>query len=243
MSLAEAKIRWDAEYRTGFHARETNQAETWRWTTGEAVMSFRNPRADASLNLVVNGRPQRFETPQDVSVWVDDQMVDRFDAASPGIMTRTVPLDRALMGGSESFVVEVPRRPHVRSSFGHREWESGHKGAGHSCAVGDDRTERSGATAPGSAGDERKGRDREVLSVDTPAGPAVGRTRDPRVRGPAAPGHRAQADRSGCPQWAGCRRARAGGRPVAASRVRSPAVPRWHGTRRTPHRAQLARRR
>ena len=113
VSLAEAKIRWDAEYRTGFHARETNQAETWRWTTGEAVMSFRNPRADARLNLVVNGRPQRFETPQDVSVWVDDQMVDRFEAASPGIMIRTVPLDRALMGGSESFVVEV----HVDRTF------------------------------------------------------------------------------------------------------------------------------
>ncbi len=106
-SLVEPETTWNADYLAGFYAREANQTETWRWTAKSAAMRFRNPKAHALLFLTVNGRPQRFQTPQNASVRVGDHVVDTFVLSSPGVVTHTVELGSELMAGLESFVVEI----------------------------------------------------------------------------------------------------------------------------------------
>ena len=107
LSLAEAESSWGGAYLAGFHPRESNRAETWHWTTGSASIGFRNPRSDALLHLTMQGRPQRFETPQNVTVLAGGNVVEAFAATSRRVVTRTVALRRDLMGGSDSFTVEL----------------------------------------------------------------------------------------------------------------------------------------
>ena len=106
LNLAEAETSWNADYLSGFHPREANQAEIWRWTLDEAAMRFRNPRADALLHLTVQGQTHVFDAPQTVAVRMGNLTVDSF-VASGAITTRTVALGRELMGGSDSFIVEI----------------------------------------------------------------------------------------------------------------------------------------
>ena len=47
----------------------------WRWTTGRAVLSFRNPYRAARLLLDVEGSPSRFERPQVLSLVVGDRTI------------------------------------------------------------------------------------------------------------------------------------------------------------------------
>ena len=69
-------------------------------------MRFRNPRADALLHLTVQGQTHVFDAPQTVAVRMGNLTVDSF-VASGAITTRTVALGRELMGGSDSFIVEI----------------------------------------------------------------------------------------------------------------------------------------
>ena len=193
--LAEAETSWNADYLSGFHPREANQAETWRWTLNDAAMRFRNPRADALLHLTVRGRSHVFDTPQTVAVRIGDQTVDSF-VASGAITTRTVALGRELMGGSDSFIVEIlVDKTFVPASVpGSASLDSDRPRAGDSRRVGSDRAERPGASPEGTPGDARDRRDRAILSMDAPAGLAVRNARCPRLRGRAAPCRWAAAD-------------------------------------------------
>jgi hypothetical protein len=69
-----------AEYSTGAHIG-------WRWTGPEASIAFRNPRQDCILYLQLDGRPDLFETPQQVSVAIGDRIIQTFPvtAAEPSV--------------------------------------------------------------------------------------------------------------------------------------------------------------
>ena len=62
----------DGWHQTEFDAFGRN---VWRWTTGRAVFSFRNPRAAVRLMLDLQGSPGRFERPQQLSIVVDERTV------------------------------------------------------------------------------------------------------------------------------------------------------------------------
>lgn len=62
-------------YEDGWHSAElgSDGRSNWRWTSGRAVVAFRNPSVDARLILEVDGRPDLFEEPQRLSLVVGDR--------------------------------------------------------------------------------------------------------------------------------------------------------------------------
>ena len=90
--------RWIPEFESGFHRLEQNNRGTWRWTTGEATLAYRNPGDGCVLYLILAGIPGRFEAPQAVTITVHDQVVDSFEIATIGQVTRRVQLSHALVG-------------------------------------------------------------------------------------------------------------------------------------------------
>ena len=65
-------------YEEGWHPVEFNvfDRSTWRWTTERATLSFLNPRQLVRLTLGVQGRPDRFEQPQRLSLVVGERTLD-----------------------------------------------------------------------------------------------------------------------------------------------------------------------
>lgn len=64
-------------YDEGWHPAEFDGdgRNDWRWTTGRAVLSFRNPMSDAFLVLEMEARPDMFETPQRLAVSIGDRIL------------------------------------------------------------------------------------------------------------------------------------------------------------------------
>ena len=59
-------------YESGWHSAEfaTDGRNDWRWTTGRAVLSVRNPMADAVFSFELDARPDMFEEPQTLALVV-----------------------------------------------------------------------------------------------------------------------------------------------------------------------------
>ncbi len=81
-------------YEDGWHGAEfpPNSQASWHWTTGHAGVSFRNPRGDARLILEVAGRPNVFETPQQFSLRIGEQVLEELslDTPAPVMIDRTL---------------------------------------------------------------------------------------------------------------------------------------------------------
>ena len=74
-------------YDEGWHQVEFDLFDetTWRWSTDRAVLSFRNPRSGATLRLELQGRPNLFDTPQQLTLTIGGRTFDEvtLDAESP----------------------------------------------------------------------------------------------------------------------------------------------------------------
>ena len=96
-------------YEDGWHGAEfpPNSQAYWRWTTGHAVVSFRNPRGDARLMLEVAGRPNVFETPQQFSLRTGEQVLEELslDTPAPVMIDRT--LTAAELGSDDVVRLEL----------------------------------------------------------------------------------------------------------------------------------------
>lgn len=87
--------------RAGAHPAEfapENPAREWFWTSREYVASFKNPRKDATLYLEFDGRPDLFDQPQTVSVYLGSQSVASFAADSVNPVLRRIPLRADQLG-------------------------------------------------------------------------------------------------------------------------------------------------
>ena len=64
-------------YENGWHSAEfaSDGRNDWRWTSGRAVLSVRNPMADAIFSFELDARPDMFEAPQNLAVLVGDESV------------------------------------------------------------------------------------------------------------------------------------------------------------------------
>lgn len=62
-------------YDDGWHPAEfdADGRNDWRWTTGRAALSFRNPMTDAFLVLELEARPDMFEEPQRLALVIGDR--------------------------------------------------------------------------------------------------------------------------------------------------------------------------
>ncbi len=88
-------------YGDGWHQPEVsaqNSLDEWRWTTKEASWSFQNPKRDVVLYLDLDGRPDVFTPPQQVTVRAGDRVVDSFALTSAGRVLRKVAIPAATLG-------------------------------------------------------------------------------------------------------------------------------------------------
>ena len=74
-------------YEEGWHQMEFDLFDqtSWRWSTDRAVLSFRNPRRTARLLLELQGRPNLFDVPQQLTLVVAGRTLDEvtLDVESP----------------------------------------------------------------------------------------------------------------------------------------------------------------
>lgn len=85
-----------------------DSARSWKWTQKAATASFRNPKADATLLLEYDARPDVFSgPPQQVNVYTAGQLVTAFPADSPEIVLRRIPLPAAVMGSADMVELRI----------------------------------------------------------------------------------------------------------------------------------------
>ena len=90
-------------YEDGWHGAEfaaSGQA-SWRWTSGEGVVSFQNPRSDARLMLEAEGRPAVFETPQMLTLAIGERVLEEVRIESPDLLMIDRVLSAADMGDDD----------------------------------------------------------------------------------------------------------------------------------------------
>ena len=83
-----------AEYSTASHIE-------WRWTGPEASLAFRNPRRHSILYLQLDGRPDLFETPQQVSLAIGDRIIQSFPVRSTEPVFQELALSAADLGATD----------------------------------------------------------------------------------------------------------------------------------------------
>jgi len=64
-------------YEDGWHSAEfaSDGRNDWRWTSGRATLSVRNPMADAVFSFELDARPDMFEQPQNLALIVGGETV------------------------------------------------------------------------------------------------------------------------------------------------------------------------
>lgn len=91
-------------YKDGWHPAEVapdNAAIEWQWTKQDAVVTFRNPKRDATLYLQFDARADLFPTPQRVTVAVNGEVVDQFDATARDPELRRAQVSAGQLGSGE----------------------------------------------------------------------------------------------------------------------------------------------
>jgi hypothetical protein len=91
-------------YKDGWHPAEVssdNAAVEWQWSKREGLISFRNPKRDATLFLHLDGRPDLAGRPQKVTVTLAGQTLESFDLATRDEVIRKIPITAAQFGGAD----------------------------------------------------------------------------------------------------------------------------------------------
>jgi len=101
-------------HKEGWHPAEVDPADPlveWQWTQKRAVLTFRNPRRDATLYLRFDARTDLFNPPQQVTLTVGGQPLATFAADSLDPVLRTFQIPAAQFGGTDmtEIVLEVDR--------------------------------------------------------------------------------------------------------------------------------------
>lgn len=100
-------------FQAGWHQRERDGYEEWRWSASEATIAFENPRQDSVVYLELEGRPMLFESPQRVDLVVGGRTIDSFPVENPGVILHTTMVSAADFGDGD--LVELTLR--VDSTF------------------------------------------------------------------------------------------------------------------------------
>ena len=101
-------------YEDGWYAPESAPEEPdreWRWTSGVARLSFRNPRTDATFYLEVDGRPELFEAPQQLTVTIGEFEVGVVSLAAGEPSFHIVDIPRNRLGAEETVVLTLRVEP------------------------------------------------------------------------------------------------------------------------------------
>ena len=101
-------------YVDGWHAAESVPEapdREWRWTTGEATISFRNPRTDSILYLEIDGRPELFEEPQVLTLSVGDTVIETIELGATEPTYPVVAVPAASLGDDDSVTLTLTVDP------------------------------------------------------------------------------------------------------------------------------------
>lgn len=96
--------------RSGAHPTEfapENPAKEWFWTTKEYIASFKNPKKDATLFLEFDARPDLFDQPQVVTVYVGGESVESFVADNVNPVLRRIPLRADQLGSVDMAELKI----------------------------------------------------------------------------------------------------------------------------------------
>jgi hypothetical protein len=88
----------------GWHPAEIaadNPASEWKWTQKKALISFRNPKKNATFYIEYDARADLFNPPQQVTIRVGEQVVGTFAASSKDKTMLTFPITAAQFGQNE----------------------------------------------------------------------------------------------------------------------------------------------
>lgn len=100
-------------YEEGWHDAESapeDPVREWQWTTGRAVISFRNPRADSTLYLEVDGRPELFDRPQVVTLTIGETEVARLQMGEEASFNE-IPVSAAALGDTDTVTLVLTVDP------------------------------------------------------------------------------------------------------------------------------------
>lgn len=97
-------------FRSGWHAPETGEGATgveWQWTRREGVISFRNPKQNATLFLEVDQPVPAFPEPQRVDVRLGDATLDSFSVKPGERYVRRIELSPERLGTADTVEVAI----------------------------------------------------------------------------------------------------------------------------------------
>ena len=97
-------------FEEGWHSTESAPVDPtleWQWTTERATIAFRNPQADSSLYLEIDGRPEAFESPQVLTLMVGDTTVETITVSSPRPTFHTIDIPATSFGANEMVVLTL----------------------------------------------------------------------------------------------------------------------------------------
>jgi hypothetical protein len=79
----------------------------WRWISKTAVAKLPNTHANSILYLKAEGEPQRFQNPQNVTVYMNDQQLDRFSVETAEPFVQKYKIDVASLGSASTIEVKL----------------------------------------------------------------------------------------------------------------------------------------
>jgi hypothetical protein len=79
----------------------------WQWTTDRATISFRNPRADSTLYLEVEGRSELLDAPQILTLAVDDTVVQTLEMSPTQPHFHIISIPAASFGVDDAVVLTL----------------------------------------------------------------------------------------------------------------------------------------
>jgi hypothetical protein len=91
-------------FKDGWHEAEAapeNLAVEWRWSKKHGVISFRNPKRDVFVLLHLDGRPDLLPAPQEISVSIAGQVLDRFVLNTREAVIRRIPVRASQLGTAD----------------------------------------------------------------------------------------------------------------------------------------------
>src|SRR5262249_55399166 len=94
----------EVKYVSGWYGPEHDPGNIWfhwRWTKKTAVLQVRNPHADSVLYLKIDSDPNRFPTPQQLTVKVNDSVIDHFPLQPDTSDLRKYPISGEVLGAAD----------------------------------------------------------------------------------------------------------------------------------------------
>jgi hypothetical protein len=109
-------------YRSGAHPMEfaaDNPSREWWWTQKDAVYHFRNPKKATTLYLESDARPDLFDQPQVVGVYLGSQHVTTFTADNVNPLLRRIQISADHLGTADMVELRISvDRTFVPSAIG-----------------------------------------------------------------------------------------------------------------------------